>query len=428
VTVDLLFGTASGGTADGDTLVSVENVTGSSYDDTLTGDDGDNRLAGAGGDDWLKGGGGADTIDGGPGNDTATYLNYGSGVTVNLGSGTGSGGAAQGDVLIDIENLYGTVYGDTLIGDAAANILHGDDGDDTLQGGGGGDRLIGADGVDTASYAGSTAGVTVNLTAGTGSGGAAEGDTLIDIENLIGSAHADTLLGNAQANVLSGEGGEDTLWGGGGADVLDGGGRQDTAVYLDSPAGVVIDLLAGTGIGGTAQDDTLSSVENLIGSIFGDDLSGDSNDNNLQGGLGGDTLEGQGGADTLVGGRGVDTLTGGGGDDSFVWTTTNETSTAVVDADTIADFDFTQGDRIDLSGIDADVYTAGNQAFTFIGTAPFTLNAATADPSDVIAGEIRYYYSGGDTIIELQTGTSADVEGVIRLTGILTPETSWFVL
>ena len=84
----------------------------------------------------------------------------------------------------------------------------------------------------------------------------------------------------------------------------------------------------------------------------------------------------------------------------------------------ITDFNFAEGDRIDLCGIDADVYAAGNQAFTFIGAAAFS-----GTP-----GEINYYHSGGNTYIQLQTGTSADVEGVIRLDGIVTPEASWFVL
>jgi serralysin len=70
------------------------------------------------------------------------------------------------------------------------------------------------------------------------------------------------------------------------------------------------------------------------------------------------------------------------------------------------------------SGIDADVYASGNQAFTFIGTAAFS-----GTP-----GEIRYYHSEGDTYLELQLGTSADIEGVIRLVGVHTPQASWFVL
>ena len=324
VTVALLIGTGSGGTAQGDTLISIENLVGSTYADTLSGDEEDNVISGGGGDDWLKGGGGADTLDGGTGNDTATYLNYGSGVTVSLLTGTGSGSAAQGDTLSEIENLYGTAYDDTLTGDAGANILHGDGGDDTLTGGGGADRLIGWSGVDTATYTNSTAGVTVNLTAGTGTGGAAQGDTLSGIENVAGSAHADTLVGDTNDNVLTGAGGADTLWGGGGADTLEGDGGSDTAVYLESAVGVDVNLLTGIGSGGTADGDTLTDVENLVGSLFDDDLTGDDERNLLQGGTGLDELVGNGGNDTLegsigddwlVGGAGADTLTGGNGSD-----------------------------------------------------------------------------------------------------------------
>ena len=82
------------------------------------------------------------------------------------------------------------------------------------------------------------------------------------------------------------------------------------------------------------------------------------------------------------------------------------------------DFNRIQGDLIDLNAIDADVYTPGNQDFTFIGTAAFS-----GTP-----GEVRYYHSGGSTYIEMQTGTSVDVEGVIRLDGIYAPTASWFDL
>jgi Ca2+-binding RTX toxin-like protein len=314
VTVELLTGTGSGGTAQGDTLVSIENLVGSSYVDTLTGDEEDNELSGAGGDDWLNGGGGADTIDGGTGNDTATYLNYGGAVTVSLLTGTGSGGAAQGDALTSIENLYGTVYADTLTGDAGANILNGDGGDDVLKGAGGADRLIGGSGVDTATYLGSTA-VTVNLTSGIGSGGWAQGDTLTGIENVVGSSDGDVLVGDADANELLGEGGNDSLRGGAGADVLDGDAGTDTVTYIESGVGVDVSLLTGTGSGGTAEGDTLDDVENLIGSLFDDDLTGDDERNLLQGSIGADELVGRGGNDTLEGGIGDDWLSGDNGGD-----------------------------------------------------------------------------------------------------------------
>jgi serralysin len=91
----------------------------------------------------------------------------------------------------------------------------------------------------------------------------------------------------------------------------------------------------------------------------------------------------------------------------------------VATADVITDFSFAELDLIDLSLIDADVYAAGNQAFRFIGTEAFS-----GTP-----GEINYYIdSRGDTVIQLQTGMDADVEGVIRLVGFHGPEASWFVL
>ena len=95
---------------------------------------------------------------------------------------------------------------------------------------------------------------------------------------------------------------------------------------------------------------------------------------------------------------------------------TTETSVTAANADVVADF--AAGDRIDVSTIDADVYASGNQAFAFIGSAAFS-----GTP-----GEINYYHAAGYTFIQLQTGTSVDVEAVIRLDGILTPQASWFVL
>ncbi|MGJ3626862.1 hypothetical protein AB5I41_08180 [Sphingomonas sp. MMS24-JH45] len=90
-----------------------------------------------------------------------------------------------------------------------AEDIEGLAGDDWIQGLGGADRIDGGAGIDTASYAASAKGVTVDLTnaafkGGTGQGGDAEGDVLISIENLLGSAHDDVLIGNHLANLLDG--------------------------------------------------------------------------------------------------------------------------------------------------------------------------------------------------------------------------------
>jgi Ca2+-binding RTX toxin-like protein len=219
VTVNLATGVNSGGDAQGDILIGIEDVFGSNADDTITGDGNDNGLNGGNGNDVLNGGGGADTLrgdlgddrlDGGAGLDTARYFGVNAAVTVNLAvtSPQNTGGAGI-DTLVSIENVTGGNGNDTITGNGAVNELDGSLGNDSLDGGAGADRLDGGNGTDTASYAGSSAGVNVNLAAGTATGGDAAGDTLISIENLIGSNFGDVLAGNAGANVLTGGAGAD---------------------------------------------------------------------------------------------------------------------------------------------------------------------------------------------------------------------------
>jgi Ca2+-binding RTX toxin-like protein len=221
--------------------------------DTLTGGLGDDYLNGGAGDDLLSGGTGNDTLDGGAGNDllsggsginTASYESAIGGVTVSLAKQDGEAQNTIGndwDTLTGFRNLKGSNSSDVLTGDANDNTIEGLAGNDVifagagnnkLYGGGGNDSLLsgpGADlldggpGSDTAQYNLSTAGVTIDLAAGTASGGYAQGDTLISIENLAGSSHNDILYGNSGNNLIFGLSGNDTLYGGGGNDVLDGG-------------------------------------------------------------------------------------------------------------------------------------------------------------------------------------------------------------
>ena len=344
VTVNLATGVGSDGEAQGDTLTGIENLTGSDFEDTLTGDAADNI---------LRGGPLGDALDGAGGSDTADYTGSNAAVSVNLATGAVSGGHAQGDTLTSIENLIGTDYDDTLTGNAA---------DNAFRGGAGSDTLDGADGSDTADYTGSDAGVTVNLTTGAVSGGHAQGDTLTSIENLTGSAHADTLTGTISVNILLGRGGDDTLrgddgddtlrggdgndwlygggggdtldggdgndwlYGGGGSDTLDGGDGADTAHYTESDAGVTINLATGVSSGGHAQGDTLISIAGLAGSDYADTLTGNAfanllighgGNDTLIGGDGGDHLHGEAGNDTLHGDDGNDWLYGDGGNDTL---------------------------------------------------------------------------------------------------------------
>ena len=120
----------------------------------------------------------------------------------------------------------------------------------------------------------------------------------------------DFLFGGAGNDHLFGGGMDDTLIGGGGADDLWGESGIDTASYDDSPAGVTVSLLSGSGSGGDAAGDELDGIENLDGSSHADTLLGDNQDNRLRGFAGNDTLKGYGGADTLWGGIGNDFLYG----------------------------------------------------------------------------------------------------------------------
>lgn len=310
--------------------------------DSIDGTDGDDTINAYAGDDTVQGYAGADTIDGGVGNDTALYSQSANGVTVNLALGTASGGDAAGDVLTSIENLTGSDFADNLVGNLLANTLLGGLGNDVLNGGGGADLLDGGNGNDWAYYTTSSEAVTVNLENGTGSGGDAEGDTLISIERVYGSNHNDTFVGNAENNHIYGADGNDNFYGGLGADslyggngndiiigeddddileggvgddYLNGGTGEDSAYYTTSSAAVTVNLESGTGTGGDAEGDTLVSIERIYGSNHNDTLIGDGEDNRIYGADGNDSIYGGMGADRLYGGDGNDIIIGEDGND-----------------------------------------------------------------------------------------------------------------
>jgi Ca2+-binding RTX toxin-like protein len=155
VTVNLALTTAQNTLGAGtDTLLNIENLSGSSYyNDTLTGNTGNNALYGLGGNDTLDGGAGNDRLDGGAGTDTASYASASAGVLVNLALSTVQNTRGAGiDTLLNIENLRGSSYSDTLLGNTGANTLLSGAGNDLLAGGLGNDTLIGGSGQDTFAF------------------------------------------------------------------------------------------------------------------------------------------------------------------------------------------------------------------------------------------------------------------------------------
>jgi Ca2+-binding RTX toxin-like protein len=350
--------------------------------------DGDDWIFGLGGDDWifgldgndvLFGGEGADKLFGGDGIDTACYSDSSRDVYVDLQTGHGHNGTAEGDILDGIENLIGSWWSDVLIGNANDNVLSGLGGNDDLEGGAGADTLDGGWGNDRAIYSDSPAGVTVFLNWDSASGGDAEGDKLISIESLYGSKYGDGLFGDDGVNSLQGYGGDDLLLG------------------------------------------------------FGDD-------DFLEGMDGFDTLVGGFGNDRLYGGSNGDGLTGGPGADTFVWSYDYE-SAGLLPSGEVDQFnmdvvlDFTPGeDKIDVGNIDpnTDDLPSGPvdnlfNSFTFIGEY-YAVGGFTAP------GQVAYASDATDTYLLFNTdgvltfnGSIPDFEFIIRFSGQYTPDASWFI-
>jgi Ca2+-binding RTX toxin-like protein len=258
--------------------------------DDLLGRGGDDDLRGGAGDDSLDGGAGADILNGGRGVDLASYLDAAAGVTVNLAvTGPQDTGGAGVDTLVDIENLQGSAFDDLLTGSKKANVLSGSlgadsleggKGDDILDGGEGADSLNGGAGLDTASYASAAIGVRVDLGVSTAQDTIGAGvDTLIGLENLIGSAFDDVLIGSKAANSLDGGNGADSLTGGRGADTLSGGLGADLFVYLDAKDSVTSarDVILDFSLGDRMDFAAIDANSTLAGNqafVFADILAG----------------------------------------------------------------------------------------------------------------------------------------------------------
>ena len=280
-----------------------DTLTGSNFGDSLSGGDGADNLIGGGGDDTLDGGGGLDTLAGGEGNDTYVLASvYSSGnvprfhfvydyVTEAADQGTDTVLVQWSSSFVNSYTLAANVENGGILG-THSFALYGNELDNHLTANDAGDTLGGGDGNDT-------------LNGGAGA------------DSLSGDGGGDLLLGAGGGDTLAGGAGKDTLDGGAGADSLIGGAGIDAADYSGSPSGVNVDLAAGTGVGGDADGDTLSGIENLIGSAFNDTLAGDGKSNHLHGGAGLDTLAGGDGNDNLDGGEGNDSIHGDAGNDTL---------------------------------------------------------------------------------------------------------------
>ncbi len=383
VTVDLnIQGVAQNTVGAGnDTLINIEGLAGSAFNDTLTGNGADNYLFGGDGNDVLSGGGGNDNLEAGEGDDTmdggagtgdaASYYNALNGVTVNLNLQGQAQNTGQGvDTLSNFENIYGSHnFGDTLTGDGQNNFISGDGGDDIIAGGAG-------------------------------------------FDNLRGDTGNDTLSGGDQ---------DDTLNGGVGDDVLDGGaGTQDRADFYDAANGVTVSLALQGSAQNTGQGmDTLTGIENITGSnLYNDSLTGDGGANQLSGQGGNDTVAGAAGADYLTGGDGDDIVMGGDDNDTVRGDLGNDTLDGGAGTDRVDYFSAANGVTVNLGittaqntgeGMDtitnveqitgsqfADTLTGDNASNFIDGQAGNDIISTLAGSDNVNAGAGNDTVSGGD--------------------------------
>jgi len=357
-----------------DKIKNIENIVGSSYDDTITGDSVSNKIIGGAGNDVIDGGFGDanDVLDGGLGYNTVSFESLSvfsqtaEGVTLNLGGKQDSNGYvyARGlggtDSIKKFINITGSNYADTLTGDSNANIIIGNSGNDILDGGSGGkDTLIGGKGNDIyiSNYYHSNPNLdmTINITELSNEGT----DTLklrmtydstvastieltgiiANIENidasdlgtyksysinLTGNAVANTLIGNAAGNTISGGAGADVLWGNKGNDLLNGGadadlmwgGEGNDVYYVDNAKDKTNEAISATDTADSGGTDLVySTMTHTLGKYLENlTLTGTSVINGTGNTLA-NILTGNSAVNTLTGGSGNDTLDGGIGAD-----------------------------------------------------------------------------------------------------------------
>ncbi len=423
---DVIFGGGNPDTLSGGT--GADSISGDAGNDSILGEDDDDSLQGLDGNDTIEGGLGADGIDGGDGIDS---------LLGDAGNDTILGG--QGTDVLD-----GGDDADSLDGGLDDDTLDGGLGDDTITGGGGGDSLNGNAGTDTADYSLTGIGISADLVSGFVGEDNEQTDTLTGIENIIGTAFDDNIDGDAQANAFFGGGGGDVLFGAEGDDTLEGGSGSDTlfgdlgsdslvgGADVDTAdysaeavnAGLTGGLSSGLVTDGTSTD-TLSGVENIIGSALDDDLDGDAGNNALDGSTGNDTLAGADGADSLAGGSGLDSLNGGTGNDTLDGGDGDDTAqggagddiliggeTVEINGDVVSYADDPAGVAVDLTSSTATDGFGGTDTVTFfeniIGSAFNDTLTGDVEANRIEGGEGADSLDGAAGADTLEGGAGAD--------------------
>jgi hypothetical protein len=347
---------------------------------------------------------------------------------------------ADGGFVVSWQSLFqdgsdSGVYAQRFNADGNADTfvieVEGNAGNNTLSLTGGTGRMIGLGGDDTYIVDSGADEVVEAVGGGTDTVKSEVSFTLsANVEQLLltGTGNIDG-TGNALNNLIVGNDGNNTLDGAGGNDNLRGGRGND--IYLVAAGDVVVeDVGAGTDWVLTEGDHTLAAnVENLqILGVTARSATGNSGANQIGGGNGNDIISGAAGNDVLSGslgddhirgGAGADRLAGGDGADLFIFGTLGESTVALAGRDAILDFDRTEGDKFQLTLIDADTDgTAGNQAFRFIARANF----------GGVDGQLRYAITNGNTIVYGDTNGDRTADFSFVIAGVHTLASTDFFL
>ena len=289
-------------------------VYGQDGDDVILGGDGNDILFGGAGNDYINGGKGADRIDGGAGDDVivmeAEDFSQNSFITeiVNGGSGfdtviiQGNKGISFDMGLTNIESFIGGDGNDNIIGSEFSDIIRGGKGADTYYTLGG-DDIVYIDGEDIKAKSGNF------IDTGDGydkiyiedSDGVDFDVADTNAEEIISGSGNDILRNSKNDNVsIYGMDGDDIIFASSGVDILDGGTGNDTLDYSNSNSGVNVNILTNTVSGGYATGDTIRNFENIVGTKYDDNLTGNNKDNIFYAGAGNNIINGMGGVDTVV--------------------------------------------------------------------------------------------------------------------------------
>ena len=412
INVDLDTGIAAeAGDPGFDTITGIERVIASVNNDRLTGGAGNETLEGGAGEDWLRGGAGTDTLIGGAGRDTF-IANPGMAVDI-------VNDFVRGEDRINVA-LFGTMLPawDVL----RAHISY--SGGDALIDFGAGDvfrvRGISVNVLQASDFSGIGA-ESWGATSGDDEHTGTSSDDLLEgfagNDTLRGESGNDTLIGGPGNDALFGGEGDDTLEGNIGNDTLDGGAGVDTVVYAWASEPITADLSAGAANpDGDGGHDTLTDIENVIGTVFDDTISGTDGDNLVDGGAGNDLLTGRAGNDLLYGGSGADTLDGGSGDDRLDGGAGNNIL-----------FGRTGNDEL-IAGNGADVLDAGDGNDTLSGGAGADVLRSGRgadvfrDGLSALNGDMIRDFSPEDTLVV--TGTSFATAALRFAGGVLGIDTS----